>query len=131
MCSVTRIEDGVYKDYSLASLGMLEPGITLCDKVYQNFIAKTEVVRTVRWCEEMKTAEHSEFFIRLMKGGYKIAAFDHTSVSHKRHYPGDYGKFRGRENYLNISKRDHGFKTRKNIKHYGKLTGEVFEDGKG
>jgi len=56
----------------------------LCDVTYNFFVAPTEVVKDVRWDENIKVAyEHSDFFLTAKEKGYKTAFTPHCIVDHK------------------------------------------------
>lgn len=128
MCSVVEIKDGTYRDHQRAARKILEPGLYECDKVYQNFLAKTDTIRAVRWDDRLKTDEHSDFFLRTQKAGTKVAAYLHQSVVHKQHLPRDYKKYRkAGQKYVRISGETHGFSNRVVIPNNGIFTGDLYD----
>ena len=55
----------------------------MVDKVQNYFIARTESVRRVRWNNDLKVLEHTEFFTRA-RGGITTAFRDDMLVLHAK-----------------------------------------------
>lgn len=83
----------------------------VCDYVQQQFVAKTDSIRAVKWDSNLKTKEHWDFMYRAsmhMKiGHWMIGHVDHNHIDIN-----GYEKFRGREKlYGNMALDKHGFKS--------------------
>jgi len=76
-----------------------------CDITFNSFIARTEMLKSVKWDENIKVAyEHSSFFLDIKKEGYKVAFTPDSVIVHKpnsvRLLPKEkkkYRKYRGRK----------------------------------
>ena len=77
-------------------------GLVFTDIIPNFFIANTDVIRSVKWCSELKTVEHSEFFFRCMSAGVKTAHSDAFSIDHDHSYDNSamYRNFRGRGSFI-------------------------------
>lgn len=58
------------------------------DFVLNFFLARTEMLRSVRWDSELKICEHEEFFWRLKKAGIPLTELSTVSIAH---YPTESG----------------------------------------
>ena len=68
--------------------------------VFNFFLARRELFDYVRWDEELKLAEHSDFFLRLSYTPWKVGYCDDVIVDHIPNRNGDYGKFRDRGSFF-------------------------------
>jgi len=100
--------DGVltYKNESNGTIG----GRPIYDLVFNFFMAKSDSVRKVKWDNDLKLAEHTDFFYRAK--GKLVSAYDKNVVV--EHYPvrtEDYTKYRLRaKNFFNICLKNNGIK---------------------
>ncbi len=75
--------------------GFIETGLIL-----NFFLARREVFDNVRWDNDLKLAEHSDFFLRLGYTKWKVGYFDGVIIEHKPMKAGEYGKFRARGKFF-------------------------------
>jgi GT2 family glycosyltransferase len=62
----------------------LEPGAVRCDRVANTFLARTARVRAVGWEERVHGAEHSDFFLRATRAGFRTGFVGYVYVDHDR-----------------------------------------------
>lgn len=72
------------------------PRIKMCDICANFFIAQTKVLAKVKWDEELKLAEHEDFFFRLGQAGYLCAWTDEISGQYVKSRNPEYDKLRNR-----------------------------------
>lgn len=60
-------------------------GVSVCDTVLNFFLARTDVVRELRWDERLKVVEHTDFFLRAKLFGLTVGYTHSVVVDHKRH----------------------------------------------
>jgi GT2 family glycosyltransferase len=66
----------------------------LAQGVHNFALFRREVFATTRWDEELKTMEHSDFFLRLSGTGWKVVHVGNVSVAHFHESPPGYDAFR-------------------------------------
>jgi len=69
-------------------------GHKIFDFIIQFFIAKTEKIRNIGWNENLKTVEHTAFFLDCMKNDLIVAEHPTVRINHLRHKNRKYKKFR-------------------------------------
>jgi len=67
-----------------------------CDMVFNWGILRTEMAREIGWDEDLKLAEHVDFFYRLADTGWEVAHTPELIARHERQEPGEYRKWRQR-----------------------------------
>jgi len=72
------------------------PRIKMCDICANFFIARTEVLSEVGWDEELKLAEHEDFFMRLGDAKYLCAWTDEIAGQYVKETSAEYAKLRNR-----------------------------------
>lgn len=85
-------EDGVLR-YIKGDRGEIE-GYKLYDLVLNFFVATKELLEKYKWDEDLKIAEHTDFFLKAR--GLKITYNPNVKVTHKQERTKDYAKFRSR-----------------------------------
>lgn len=97
-----------HKDYSV------------CDIIPNFFLGRTKAVRNLRWDEELKLAEHMEFFVRA-RGVLKVGWCPEVVVNHdRRNAPPEYVLMRGRGSHFgHVYARKYGFPVRHQRQHNG------------
>lgn len=71
-------------------------GYPLYDIILNFFIAKTDVIKKIRWDEELKLAEHTDFFLRAKDYNIKITYTPDIQIRHNHDRSIEYSKFRSR-----------------------------------
>jgi hypothetical protein len=61
----------------------LAPGLFATDRASNFFMARTERVRKLRWNEDLKLLEHTEFFYRAWKEGWRVAEMPGVLAGHE------------------------------------------------
>lgn len=69
---------------------------TPCDTVANYFIAKTDILKEIGWDNELKLAEHEDFFMRLKQAGYKTFYTDEIDAEYINDKPDEYKQKRNR-----------------------------------
>jgi glycosyltransferase involved in cell wall biosynthesis len=77
-------------------------GLPVYDMTWNFFLARTEALRTVRWDEALKLAEHSDFFLRAMEVPLLVTHVDAVDVDHVQDKLPDYNTYRNRGMYYAI-----------------------------
>jgi hypothetical protein len=62
----------------------LEPGVVLCDRIANSFLGRTARVNSVGWEDRIYGGEHSEFFLRTSRQGFRTAFVGYVYVDHDR-----------------------------------------------
>jgi glycosyltransferase involved in cell wall biosynthesis len=80
--------------------------VNFVDLIPNVFVAKTEIVRKIRWDDELKTHEHLDYFFRAKRDGL-IAGYDvRRIVKHKSTRPSEeYNSLRNRHYFSDIALR--------------------------
>jgi len=97
----THKKDAVGKNFEfennmmyIRALKTFDKEVILCDMVPNFFIAKTTKVNNLKWDEELKILEHSDFFIRAKNTGFKVGYCNDIYVIHDRITSIEYNKMR-------------------------------------
>ncbi|MBP7562536.1 MAG: glycosyltransferase [Candidatus Cloacimonetes bacterium] len=80
--------------YKLKKPYKIKDDLKFYDMVVNFFIAKTDKIKELRWDDELKTVEHSAFFIKAMNHGLISPETDSVSIHHLRPKNSLYKKFR-------------------------------------
>jgi len=67
-----------------------------CDIVRNFFIAKTSVLKEIKWDNNLGLCEHEDFFYRLKQKGYEVFYTNELHASYLDHKPEEYKKMRNR-----------------------------------
>jgi GT2 family glycosyltransferase len=67
-----------------------------CDVVTNFFAARTDIVRAVRWDEELKLSEHLDYFMRCQQYGVRVGYEPTVKILHTRERPSGYQSYRRR-----------------------------------
>jgi hypothetical protein len=67
-----------------------------CNIIHNFFIAKTSVIREVKWDDKLKLAEHEDFFYRLANAGFKVGYTKTISCDRIKTRDGAHGLYRGK-----------------------------------
>ena len=82
---------------------ILPDGTEIVDLTLNFFVAKTEILRKVRWRDELKVSEHLDFFIRAKKAGVRVGNLKSAECMHVKN-PGTrtklYKEFRDRTEFF-------------------------------
>lgn len=70
-------------------------GPVRCDVVWNFFAAKTDVIRRVRWDEELKLGEHLDFFMRCKERGVRVGHCPTVTINHDPQHPKGYAAMKG------------------------------------
>ncbi|HOD54374.1 MAG TPA: glycosyltransferase, partial [Candidatus Cloacimonadota bacterium] len=70
--------------YKLKKPYKIKDDLKFYDMVVNFFIAKTDKIKELRWDDDLKTIEHSAFFIKAMNHGLISAETDSVSIHHLR-----------------------------------------------
>lgn len=70
-----------------------------CDMVRNFFLAKTSTLLDIAWDNDLKLAEHTEFFYRYSQK-YKIYFTDYIQAKYIKHSNAEYSKYRQRISYF-------------------------------
>lgn len=62
----------------------IEPGVFETDRAATFFMARTERLRALGWDERRKLLEHTEFFYRAWRDGWRVAEIPEVEVAHDR-----------------------------------------------
>jgi len=73
-----------------------ENGITRCELILNFFIADVKATKQVKWDNELKLAEHTDFFRRAALNNIKVGVTQAVSIFHDRVRNSNYNKFRNR-----------------------------------
>jgi len=84
-----------------------------CDTVVNSALFRTQVMRDVKWDDNLKLAEHWDFYLRLkQETNWRVAVTGDFRLIHNRLYTKDYGKYRGRGQYYEaLAKKKHRIKS--------------------
>lgn len=69
-------------------------GLTPCDITYNFLAGRTEVIRAVRWHDELKLCEHQAFFLRCKDRGVRVAYMPSSHIDHRPESPPEYSQYR-------------------------------------
>lgn len=58
------------------------------------FIAKTSVLKKIRWDNKLKMVEHSDFFLRCLNAGIRVAFTDKVRILHEHKNDNEYKQYR-------------------------------------
>lgn len=84
--------DGETLRYVKGDRGELN-GYKMFDLILNFFLARTDVLKNNKWNDELKLAEHTDFFLRL-KGKAKITYLDLVKIRHNHDRNADYDNYR-------------------------------------
>jgi glycosyltransferase involved in cell wall biosynthesis len=87
------LEDGILTRHHGENVGRAN-GLELYDVVLNFFIAKTDVVRRVRWRDQLKIVEHLAFFIDAKREGVVSAVHPAVKIDHVKFHTPYYRTFR-------------------------------------
>ena len=78
--------------------GLTKSGLKMYDVVLNFFMAKTDSIKKVRWDDDLKIVEHTDFFLRAKKHNLKIAHCPDIVINHYKNNKErpDYDKYRYR-----------------------------------
>lgn len=78
-------------------------GIMKLDLIPNFFIAKTESIKKIKWDGELKTCEHSDFFVRCKLENVDVRVTNSFSIVHLPEKLNEYAKYRNdTQQYTNI-----------------------------
>lgn len=77
-------------------------GYPVYDMTWNFFLARTAALREVRWDEELKLAEHTDFFLRAMQRPLLVTHVPQVNVGHMQEHTPNYAKYRQRGIYYRI-----------------------------
>jgi hypothetical protein len=81
------------------------------DMVLNFFMAKTKKIKEIRWDNDLKLAEHTDFFFRAKNYGLKITYEQSVKIKHNQIRTGEYAKFRKRgPEFVQLFMKKHGIK---------------------
>lgn len=80
----------------------VQRGYPVYDMTWNFFLARTEALRAVRWDEELKLAEHTDFFLRGMQRPLLVTHVPEVNVGHIQEHSANYGRYRHRGMYYAI-----------------------------
>jgi (N-acetylneuraminyl)-galactosylglucosylceramide N-acetylgalactosaminyltransferase len=109
LCTVMQIKDNVLYDVTGARDKV--DNVLITDKVYNFFIAKTDVIKNKnRWDENYKLCEHNEFFLRAQQNNIRVGFIDNVIIGHSIARDPDYNTFRSRGVlYLKLTEEKYGY----------------------
>ena len=84
-------------------------------------LIRKEVINEVKWDNELKVTEHTDFYLRMMETDWKIVYTPEVVANHLPHRPKDYSEFRSRDEFLIKMMKKHG------LKKIQYLTGHTYE----
>lgn len=86
-----------------------EHGAPLWDIVFNFFVGRTDAVRRVRWDDDLKLAEHTDFFLRAKREGLRVGYCPDVVVIHAPERAGNYLEYRMRgKQFFKLFMRKHG-----------------------
>lgn len=110
---ILRKNDNVL-EYIKADYGTFD-GFPIYDMVLNFFIARTDSIRDIRWDNELKLAEHTDFFLRA-QGKLKITFLPDVIVEHDHQKSPEYLVYRRRARmFMDLFMRKHGIDRIKNF----------------
>jgi hypothetical protein len=68
-----------------------------CDICRQFFLAKIDIISSVKWDEQFKTGEHEDFFWRYKQAGHKVCWTPDISGQYIDYKPAEYLRYRNRQ----------------------------------
>ncbi len=77
-------------------------GYPVFDMTWNFFLARTQALREVRWDEELKLAEHTDFFLRATQRPLLITHVPEVNIGHVQEHSGNYARYRQRGIYYRI-----------------------------
>ncbi len=80
--------------YQVQAPYLVHDGLKYYDAVVNFFLAKTESVRKIRWKDELKTSEHTAFFLDCYRAGLICAELPEVSVLHRKMSHAFYNQYR-------------------------------------
>ena len=84
-------------------------GYPLYDMVLNFFVGRTDSLKKVKWDDELKLGEHTDFFLRAKEYKLKITFEPSVLIKHNHDRTESYGMFRSRANqYVQLFMRKHG-----------------------
>jgi GT2 family glycosyltransferase len=88
--------DGFYMTKATEKVTLNNIEFTKCDAVKNFFLARTEVLKEIRWDNELKLCEHEDFFYRLKLANYKVLFTNKIEAQYINDKPATYSTMRGR-----------------------------------
>ncbi|HYC56135.1 MAG TPA: glycosyltransferase [Candidatus Binatia bacterium] len=91
-----RLEDGIlHYDPILSAPRTIAGHACLDADIVLNFaLFRREVFADVRWDHELKTVEHTDFFLRLARTRWRVVHVEGVLADHHRQAPADYQRYR-------------------------------------
>tara|TARA_Y100001936_G_scaffold250070_1_gene301933 strand:- start:1543 stop:2355 length:813 start_codon:yes stop_codon:yes gene_type:complete len=87
-------------------------GLKEYDIIINFFMAKTDILKNVKWDPQLKLGEHEDFFIRLKEVGGKVTHLKSVTVNHFPEKPKNYQEYREKvHTYLEIAYKKHGIES--------------------